>query len=504
MSSWLAQSTEILLNQQPYISEGSKQSESTLNIKYSITLSSESSEKVLPKFFTDKQSKHYSTKTVEQTFSNKQLTAASPREKILQFGSSLASQLPKKEQTSSSSPWNLFSQKSSKESMKSLLQDLIMPKSGEKHTEEKTSFEVSPHTQTQKESEEQPKTQPRLEKTGISRDLIENIEQTALSEKRSSASRDADLHRKEEDQLILRSPQAKYSKGLSQDGHPKKQQHQECFSKKASKNKKMRAASVIPIISPPSVGVFTLSYLLTKQGILSDFSAYASYKDCIETTQRELDATHQERIVQIQKSIDKERQAQRWGSLMSIVEWITPWISIGLASVAVVMGGGIFSWVSLLAGLIALTLTLLDTLNGWEAIEKILPGKNKQLKQKILKIVQIALYAIAALLSFASINIENLGLSPFVEGAMRGIGPALESALGLLRGSMLWIRSSLFKIKSHYTSLETKIELLSMERDDNLLRAQELIESIHDSFENLARVLQLCREIDRTFLEALR
>ncbi|SGA33766.1 membrane protein [Chlamydia abortus] len=99
---------------------------------------------------------------------------------------------------------------------------------------------------------------------------------------------------------------------------------------------------------------------------------------------------------------------------------------------------------------------------------------------------------------------ENLGLSPLIEGALHGLIPALEGAVSLLRGATLWIRSKLFKMKSRYMLLETKIELLSLERDDYIARTQEILESLHDSFENLVRMLQLCREIDRTFLESLK
>ncbi|AFS19805.1 putative type III secretion translocator domain protein [Chlamydia psittaci 84/55] len=207
---------------------------------------------------------------------------------------------------------------------------------------------------------------------------------------------------------------------------------------------------------------------------------------------------------QIEKSIEKEQQAQRWGSLATIVEWILPWATLGASTVSVIMGGGIFSWIGVLSGLIALTLTLLDALNGWEAIEKLIPGKDRQTKQKILKIVRIVLFVIAVLLSIATLKLECLGLPQFVQGVLRGITPALEGALSLLRGAMLWTRSKLFKMKSHYVFLETKIELLSLERDDYIARTQEILESFHDSFENLAHVLQLCREIDRTFLESLR
>ncbi|AFS20863.1 conserved membrane protein [Chlamydia psittaci GR9] len=504
MSSWLAQSTEILLNQQPYIPDSPKQSEATASIKYSITQATESSGQSLTKIFINKQSERLLTKDDVQVVTNRPLTPASPREKILQFGSSLTSQLPRKEQTSSSSPWNLFSQKNSKESMTALLKDLMMPKSKEAATEKRVFSEKTPYTETHIQCKQQPKTQHALERSKTFCESTEDTEYNTRSEETFLSSRDADFRNKEEHRLILKSPLGKYSKGLSQDEHPGKQHSQKCFFKKSQKNKKTRAASVVPIINPPSIGIFTLSYLLTKQGILSDFSAYASYKDCVEATQKELEATHIERMQQIEKSIEKEQQAQRWGSLATIVEWILPWATLGASTVSVIMGGGIFSWIGVLSGLIALTLTLLDALNGWEAIEKLIPGKDRQTKQKILKIVRIVLFVIAVLLSIATLKLECLGLPQFVQGVLRGITPALEGALSLLRGAMLWTRSKLFKMKSHYVFLETKIELLSLERDDYIARTQEILESFHDSFENLARVLQLCREIDRMFLESLR
>lgn len=504
MSSWLAQSTEILLNQQPYIPDSPKQSEATSSIKYSITQATESSGQSLTKIFINKQCERLLTKNAEKVVTNKPLTPASPREKILQFGSSLASQLPRKEQTSSSSPWNLFSRTNSKESMTALRKDLMMPKFEEAAAEKKVFSEKTPHTETCVQHKQQPRTQHDIERSKTFCESTEDTEHTLLSEEKFLSSRDADLRNKEEHRLTLKSPLGKYSKGLSQDEHPGKQHPQKCFFKKFQKNKKTRAASVVPIIHPPSVGVFTLSYLLTKQGILSDFSAYASYKDCVETTQKELDATHAERIEQIQKSIEKERQAQRWGSLATLMEWIVPWTNLGISTFAVIMGGGIYYWVAMLSALIILTLTLLNTINGWDAIEKFLPGKDRQTKQKILRIVQIVLYAIATILSFTVINMENLGLSPLIEGALHGLIPALEGAVSLLRGATLWIRSKLFKMKSRYMLLETKIELLSLERDDYIARTQEILESLHDSFENLVRMLQLCREIDRTFLESLK
>ncbi|WP_348662961.1 hypothetical protein [Chlamydia vaughanii] len=505
MSSWLAQSTEILLNQTPYIPDGPKHSESTPEIKYSITLASDSTMLPLAKYLMDKQGKIFSKQQEYAPVVEKQVTSANTREKILQFGSSLNSQLPKKEQASTSSPWNLFSQKSSQESMKALLQDVMMPKNQDQETAKSSTLEGSRFSEPRTKSEEQQKShQSIFERTEFPKESIKHPESKILSKERSPCAKDGDFLSKKEEKLTLKLLQEKYGKGLSQDEHSGKQQHKKRFFKKTNKAQKERASAIVPIITPPAIGVFTLSYLLTKQGILSDFAAYASYKDSVEVTQKELDATHEERIKQINQSIEREKQEARWGSLLHFVEMVAPWLSIGIGIVAVATGGGVFAWMALLGGLITLTLSLMDSLNGWEKLERYLPGNDKKFKQKILQIVSITLHIIAAVLALITLKIENLGFSPLIEGAMKGIAPAVEGSLGFIRGAMLWIRSRLLRIQGNLADLELKIEILNFERDDYIMRNEELLERMHDSFENLGRVLQLCREIDRTFLESLR
>ena len=165
---------------------------------------------------------------------------------------------------------------------------------------------------------------------------------------------------------------------------------------------------------------------------------------------------------------------------------------------------GVFASLALISGLIILATTLVYQLNGWERLERFLPGQNKKLKHSILHTVKISLYIIATILSLAALRIERLGFSPIIEGAMRGISPALEGALGTIRGAMLWIRARLFKVKARLSQLELTIEILNIERDSYMESNQELLENLHDSFENLSRVLQLCREMDRIFLESFR
>lgn len=506
MSSWFAQSTEILLNQIPSTPSCPEPCTNTSGIKYSITLAKDATILSPAQLLIPMQGKIANNYSSSLMKINKQFFLATTRAKILNFGSSINSQLPRKSYASTSSPWNLFSQNnSSQESRLVLLQELIMPNLEEQHS-----------VQSSQSKDSLPPTRPKEKQANHSKKLIskeitlskgksqEYAKEKIQSKQYAQLKENNELQKQTEEKLSLKFFQEKHSKGLSQDEHSRKQQHQECFFKKIQKRKKERAFAIVPIITPPSIGVFTLSYLLTKQGILSDFAAYASYKDSIEHTQKELNTTHEERIKHIKQSIEREKQEARWGSLLQIVEWITPWVSVCIGIVAVTSGGGVFSSLALISGLIILAITLVDQLNGWERLERFLPGQNKKLKHSILHIVKISLYIIAAILSLATLRIEHLGFSPIIEGAMRGISPALEGALGTIRGAMLWIRARLFKVKARLSQLELTIEILSMERDSYMASNQELLENLHDSFENLSRVLQLCREMDRIFLESFR
>lgn len=508
MSSWFSQSTEVLLNQSPCIPSCPENSAQTSSIKYSITLAKDGKILDSAKLLIHEQGKAVKSNESNLVKISKQLLPATTREKILSFGNSINSQLPRRDSSSIASPWNLFSQNnSSQESRLTLLQDLMMPNHEEHHAiRSSQSKDPSPSTASSTRPTEKQSNNTKTISKEVSppKEKPQEYAKERTQSKQYAQLKENNELQKEEKLLSLKCFQEKYSKGLSQDEHSGKQQHQECFFKKIQKTKKERAAAIVPIITPPSIGVFTLSYLLTKQGILSDFAAYASYKDSIECTQKELHATHEERIKHIKQSIEREKQEARWGSLLQIIEWVTPWISVCIGIVAVTSGGGIFASLSLISGLITLTLTLVDQLNSWERLERFLPGNNKKLKLSILHIVKISLYVLAAILSLVTLKIEHLGFSPIIEGAMRGIGPALEGALGTIRGAMLWIRSRLFKIKSRMSQLEFTIEILSIERDGYMARSQELIENLHDSFENLSRVLQLCREMDKIFLESLR
>ncbi len=62
-----------------------------------------------------------------------------------------------------------------------------------------------------------------------------------------------------------------------------------------------------PQLTSPKLGIYALYYILTKIGILSESSSTFTYKNEITELDRETTETHQKRLREIKKAIDKEK-----------------------------------------------------------------------------------------------------------------------------------------------------------------------------------------------------
>ncbi|SPN74125.1 hypothetical protein C10C_0992 [Chlamydia serpentis] len=507
MSSWLSQASEILLNQDLYISDRPNIQDSlATKSAYSITVAPKNAQKPLLKFFNAKsqiQAKTYSISISEKTF-----TVVNARERMLRFGSSFESQLQKTSHAQTSSPWGLFSQKNSTEASKALMQELAMPKSLEKEHKKILDKAFDSKDNNFSKNVEVLNPQQRLGWFGFA--------ESSHSQSHENKSRELfqPTSKKQSESCIQEySFQKKIEtivqiKGLckdptAQDQDSNQQEKKNPFKEdKSSKNRLAKATRAVPVIPPPTIGVFTLGYLLTKQGILSDFSSYACHKDSMESTQREIDALHEKRMENIKVSIEKEKRAKLWGSLANIVEWIAPFVSIGIGIVAILSGGGIFAFAGFFAGLISLVIKCLEKLKFWDWLEKQLPIKNESARRKIINIIQWVVYLTPVILSICTLKIENLGFSPIIEGAIKGIQPAIESAMAALRCAILFSQAQLYKLKEKLTNIQIEIDLKNFDRDDNYERSQELLDNMEQAFEVLSQILNYMRELDQTYLHS--
>ncbi|AAD19157.1 hypothetical protein CpB1058 [Chlamydia pneumoniae TW-183] len=509
MSSWLSQASEVLLNQDPYIPDAPRSQESSVpKISYSITVAPQEAQKSLPKFFTQKfqsQCKSEPPITHHKTF-----IIATPRERILRFGSSFESQLHNTSQAQTSSPWNLFSQKNSTEASKALMQELTMPKSPEKTSEKALDKNLSSKQEGSCKNFDTLHLQQHLKLFGTVDSLysqsLDSEQQELLQSRREERSETYANQQSSEKKIETKVQIKDLCKDLfSQDQDSNQKQKKSPFQQDTSrKNRIAKAAQAVPVIPPPSIGVFTLSYLLTKQGILSDFSSYGCHKDSVESTQRELDALHEKRIETIKVSIEKEKRERLWGSLSDIIGWLAPFVSIGIGIVAILSGGGIFAFAGFFAGLISLVIKCLEKLKFWDWLEKHLPIKNEELRRKIITIIQWVVYLTPVILSICTLKVENLGFSPIIEGAIKGIQPAIESTMAALRCAILFSQAEIYKLKGKLTKIQLDIELKSFDRDDHYERSQELLDNMESSFEALSRILNYMRELDQVYLHSLR
>lgn len=510
MSSWLSQANEVLLNQASFIPD-TPEKEQKVSYTFKLTLATPTTIPPFTKMLTSKLWSSKQSSLQEPKLLSKEISVATAREKILVFGSSLYSQLPKTSSSATtSSPWNLFSHQSSPMTKQTLLRELISPK--EFKTEHKeTSQQPNPDSSNsaslnsyssplqtslsflQSPPHYLPKAIPQHQENQLKPKSLKENNQTQHSTK----------VKKEE---ILETKIA--IKGQDKNPFPSNQDSDKKDHKQtwASQNKKekRKVENVVPIIPAPTLGIFTLSYLLTKQGILSDFASYAYHKDSIDATQHELDMLHEERLTQIRHNIEKEERSRRWGSLANIVELISPFISIGVASAVILSGGGIFSFLALFAGLIELVIAIMTALEGWDALERILPIKHEKTRRRIVAGIHIGLHLLALGLSLSSLYLEKIGLSALLEGSLKGLIPALEAIAGIVRGGSLWIKSELEGLKAKFSLIEAQIELINMERDDNFIHSQDLLDNIESSFEYLMRLLTFIRELDQDHLQALK
>lgn len=503
MSSWLSQSTEITLSQQPYCPDSPSSSEGSSCLpKHEITTTLTtpknyiySIQKYIKTSFSQANKQADSTPT--HSFSYKVVSAI---EKVLLFGSSITSQLPKKAQTTTSSPWNLFSHSQYKGD-KTLLHQLQRLKAS--LNTNSTNIPI----RQQHQDVHSRYISPVLNRM---QNKLFNTSKTVFHTKSSTSVR---IHT--DDQPPASSENSSQKLDRQQiNGHEKltashqdhdPQQQKRSFHSSAQKYKhRLAPDQVIPVIAPPTIGIFSLGYLLTKQGILSDFSAYSIYKENIEISQKELEASHEERLDLIKQAIEKESTMSAWSAFTRILEWAATWINLGIATVAVISSGGVFAIGALVASLIVLIINIIDELDGWKTIVKFLPGKNKERKSKLLNFVKYALFVISALISANTIYTDNIPASSVMQGAMVAIPPALEGFISLLRGIMIAMRSRIFKIKERFLKIETQIDLHDWERQEYLSKTEDLLSNLESNFEQLSRILTLHYEINQIFIHNLR
>ena len=507
MSSWLAQSIDISLSQKPDLPDPTPVSPAE-KFPFLCTLSSETMPSCVRSLF----AKNPSQSQRSPVFRAK-LQLATPKERVMLFGSSPLSQFSSTIRTTTSSPWSLFSQGHAKSSLRELpakihpqAQTFTHPKQlemrvSQQFTPPETPLQT-PHPQKHPELPLSKEFCPASrEKASSPSSETKALKDSFISEKKVFV----EAQKQQESPLRTPPPLSKtFSEHQDSSDHSSKENPHPQQKALTIQKRKARATAVVPLITPPTIGIFSLSYLLTKQGILSDFSAYSSYKENLETTQNELTMLHQQRIEQVQKLVAKAKTTRFWDSLASIVATIVPWMEMGVAVTIIAMGGGILSWCALFAALIMIVISLLEAFDGWRAIAKHLPGNDLEKKMRYLGYVKLALTLFSCMLSLSSLYVAKLGMSPLLEGVVKSISPALSGMLGLTQGIALSLQASSQKLRARCTQIDSHIECINWERDEYLLRAEQLLDSLQTSFEQLSETLQLQREIDQTFVEALR
>ncbi|EPP34855.1 hypothetical protein CP10139811_0456 [Chlamydia ibidis] len=510
MSSWLAQATEIMLTQSPYISDNC--TEVSQNFNYTITYSPETPplSSLLSRFFNKQTSsvKDNSSQTI-----SKSVTVATPKEKILYFGSSLSSQLPKnQESTTSSSPWHLFTTTHSKQEKLALFKSLLESKETYQPSEQKMPFSHkdsnpcssqlhAPIKQSNSSTSCQlPKQfKPDESRYDLQKEAIQREEKAQDNHKNYKHSIFPEQKRLK-DHHTKSNFQSFFQKDSRQNQKDKEAQTK---TNKVQRKRKKHASSIVPIISPPTIGIFSLCYLLTKQGILSDFISYSAFRDSLESTEKEMNALHNQRIKKIEKAIEKERKAETWGALARLVYWVGSWIGFCCVTIGLASGIGVVPYCLLFTALISIVLEILQMFSDSGKIDKLLPG-DKETRAKILRCIKLALFILVVILSAVSIVLSKPALNTAFQSAISNINTQMTLGVNIIKCAEYLERSKNLDLKGILERINAKIGNIAMERDALTLRMEDLLDQLSSDFEQLSEVLHLQRDIERTFVEGIR
>lgn len=493
MSFWISYATDILIEQQPYESSADHSPDLyPLREQHSFATSCSSTTQSLSQWVQELPRYIPSLPTPQD---HKPLTSscatASPKDKVLYFGSSCASQLPKRAQTTTASPWNLFTHKQSSPSIRNFFHQL---RSLERtYNKESSTPSRSPSRSTPSKS--------------LSTSSFKPLH-TSSSQKPTSSARKSEPDtppsiglfeaKKTQPKVPSKTTTTTKDQSTNQD---QQQQQQHPFQ---HYKQQLSAKQVVPTLIPPTLGIFSLSYLLTKQGILADFAAYSTFKENLESSQKELALCHEERIDIIKRSMAKQAQKKTWKTFTRILEWALSWLNVAIATTAVFTGGGLFAVGALVASIIVLLINIIDELDGWKTLVKHLPGKHTEKKLKLLGIIKFALLTISCVLSLRAAQVEDLPVSAVIQGAFKAIPPALEGGVALLRGTMIGLQSRLLKVKESLLHVTTKIDIHNWERSDTLSHTEELLSNLEDNFDHIARILELHYETTRSTIHCFR
>ncbi|MEG2028131.1 MAG: hypothetical protein RRZ72_04385, partial [Victivallaceae bacterium] len=260
-------------------------------------------------------------------------------------------------------------------------------------------------------------------------------------------------------------------------------------------------SAIRPILPLPNTGIFALYYILTKQGILSDFSAYSTYKNEMDFNQKEIDATYSQRIEQMREAIEKETTVKRWGVLGKFLSWMASFLGsisgliLIFSGVGAIMGAGLLA-----AGLFSLVNSLIEWTGGWNYIAKLLPGNNVAKKRAVISWMKIGISAICLVLSLITCFATG-GISQAIRAAQaipQTIITILMSGFGAAIIGEAVSSFRLFNSVSEIKKTERHLELLYHTRDDLSEKAQSDVDSIEQLFDSFSTALDLEREIART------
>ena len=259
-----------------------------------------------------------------------------------------------------------------------------------------------------------------------------------------------------------------------------------------------------PPLEHPQMGIFSLSYILDKLGILSESSSYAESRDEIKKNDEETTTAHQKRLDEMKKALEKEKETERWGLSVKVFTWIGSILGLIAGVALVVTGVGAVAGAMLIAGsVISLGNHIMELTGGWKKVVELLPGDDAEKKRAIISWMQIGITILCLILS--GVGIIFGGFSAFGEGMQTAMN--LFGAAGTIGGGVSMIgmginESAQTTYRAGQKFYETVLAKLKHLHEDAMEKIESCPEMLKQLFDSIAKNLDFLDEINQAFQSA--
>jgi len=256
-----------------------------------------------------------------------------------------------------------------------------------------------------------------------------------------------------------------------------------------------------PVLEPPKIGAFPLSFLLDKMSLASTSDSYTELKQELELTQAATEQAHKEMLKNLKEATDHERKAARWGIAVKVFSWLASLTSICTGIILVATGvGAVAGALMIVGGVVSVTNQVMETTGAWNKVADLIPTDDLEKKRAIITWIQLGVSLLSLVISGCGIVLG--GFSIFQEAsqfAMLFFGSVITAGGGVCSIGN-GVEEGGFRAKSAEVKRDqTRVSVSEFGREDLQRKLEESSEQMLTYYQSISKSFGFLDEMNKTY-----